>query len=395
MSHRDDDEGPDYGLTVPDLRSAARGRARNTPPPEEDFDRTQFNLPSYPQRGGQRQQPPEQPPPHGSFDLTSVNFTLPPPERHEDEDHLYGRPSSAPQPPQHYPPPSGYAQPPYPPQPYAQQQQYSQQQYPPQQPYAQPQYESPPTRPADAPPEPARRRVPAWAWAGGGLAALLLVTALVAALYFFWPFGSTFTLKVLNAPRGSQVYVDEVRTGVSQADGSINIQSLRAGEQREVRVTHEGYADWRTTVRGERGEVRELRVKLTPLTQEPPKPAESEITKDLEEMGRARVYGINFDTGSDVINPDSRPVLDRIVGTLKQRPGWKLTVEGHTDSTASAAFNQQLSERRALAVKNYLQANGIEASRLSTVGYGASKPISDNGTVIGRALNRRVELIRQ
>ncbi|HYP53259.1 MAG TPA: OmpA family protein [Pyrinomonadaceae bacterium] len=374
MSHRDDEEGPDYGLTVPDLRAAARP-TRHTPPPEEDLDRTSFNLPSYPQRGDRRQ-PPDRPTPPGSFELTSVNFTLPPPERNEDEDLAYGRASSAPQPPQHYPPP-----------PYAPQQQYASQDY------ARPQYESPPARPVAEQPEPARRRVPAWAWVGGALAATLLVAGLAVALYFFWPFGSTFTLRVLNAPRGSQVYVDEVRTGVSQADGSINIQSLRAGEQREVRVAHDGYADWRTTVKGEPGEVRELRVKLTPL--EPPKPAESEITKDLEEMGRARVYGINFDTGSDVIKPDSRPVLDKVVGALRQRPEWKLTIEGHTDSTASAAFNQQLSERRSLAVKNYLQANGIEASRLSTVGYGASKPISDNNTDLGRQLNRRVELIRQ
>ena len=390
MSHRDadDDDRPDYGLTVPDLRAAA-GRARQTPPPDDDMERTNFNLPSYPQRGGPRPPAPEQPPPAGSFELTSVNFTLPPPDADED-DPVYGRPSSAPRQQQPYTPPPAYAPQHYPLPPPTQ--------YLPQQPYAQPQTGAPPphapqTAPAATQAGTNRRRLPPWAWGLGGLAALLLVACLGLALYFFWPFGSTFTLKVLNAPRGSQVYVDEVRTGVSQADGSINVQSLRAGAQREVRVAHEGYADWRTTVTGQPGEVRELRVKLTPL--EPPKPAESEITKDLEEMGRARVYGINFDTGSDVIKPDSRPTLDKVVAALKQRPEWKLTIEGHTDSTASAAFNQQLSERRALAVKNYLQANGVEGARLSTVGYGASKPISDNNTDLGRQLNRRVELIRQ
>jgi outer membrane protein OmpA-like peptidoglycan-associated protein len=72
-----------------------------------------------------------------------------------------------------------------------------------------------------------------------------------------------------------------------------------------------------------------------------------------------------------------------------------LTIEGHTDSTATAAYNQELSQRRAAAVKSYLQAGGIDAARLSTVGHGASRPVSDNDTPVGRALNRRVEFIKK
>ncbi|HEV2763045.1 MAG TPA: OmpA family protein [Pyrinomonadaceae bacterium] len=401
MSNRDDDSG-DFNLTVPDIQPPGRGPRR---PPQDDFERTSFDLPRA-SREPERPAPPT-PPAQGNYDLTAVNFNVPP-GAYDDDDSAQSRPRPA--------PPPSYAPRPYPPQ---QQPQYPQQQLPPlsyqqpqyQQPayppptqyphqeyarqqYAQPQYPAQPqtaVQPAAPQAETRERRVPGWAWGLGGLLAVVLVALLAAALYFFWPFGSTFTLRVLNAPRGSRVYVDDVPTGVSQADGSITVQSLRADEQREVRVTHEGYADWRTMVKGQRGELRELRVKLTPLDQ---KPVADDVEADIESLGRARIY-VNFDTGSDVINPDSRPTLNKLVAVLKKRPDWKLTVEGHTDSTASAAFNQQLSERRAVAVKNYLQANGIEASRLSTVGFGMSKPISDNNTELGRALNRRVELIRQ
>ena len=119
------------------------------------------------------------------------------------------------------------------------------------------------------------------------------------------------------------------------------------------------------------------------------------MTKDLEEFGRARVYGINFDTDSDVIKDESKPTLDKIVAVLKAKPDWKLTIEGHTDLTSTPEHNQQLSERRAVSVRNYLQVAGIDPSRLKTVGYGATKPVASNGTELGRAQNRRVELTKQ
>ena len=80
---------------------------------------------------------------------------------------------------------------------------------------------------------------------------------------------------------------------------------------------------------------------------------------------------------------------------LKAKPDWNITIEGHTDSTSSPEHNQQLSERRAASVKSYLQSAGIDPSRLKTAGYGATKPVTSNDTELGRAQNRRVELIRQ
>jgi outer membrane protein OmpA-like peptidoglycan-associated protein len=121
---------------------------------------------------------------------------------------------------------------------------------------------------------------------------------------------------------------------------------------------------------------------------------EQQIASDLEKFGRSRVYGINFDTDSDHIKDESKPTLDKIVELLKAKPDLKLSIEGHTDSTASAEYNQRLSERRAAAVSAYLVAAGIDGSRLSSVGFGASRPVATNDTALGRAQNRRVELAK-
>lgn len=122
--------------------------------------------------------------------------------------------------------------------------------------------------------------------------------------------------------------------------------------------------------------------------------AQEQITKDLAELGRARIYGINFDSDSDVIKEESKPTLDRIAALLKAKADWKLTIEGHTDSTATPEHNQQLSQRRAEAVKAYLQKAGIDGGRLKAAGLGATRPVASNGTAIGRAQNRRVELVK-
>lgn len=122
---------------------------------------------------------------------------------------------------------------------------------------------------------------------------------------------------------------------------------------------------------------------------------EAQLVKDLEDSGRTRVYGINFDTDSDKIKDESKPTLDKIVSVLKAKPQWKLTIEGHTDSTSTAEHNQALSERRAASVKAYLQAAGIDAARLQTVGFGATRPVASNDNELGRAQNRRVELVKQ
>jgi outer membrane protein OmpA-like peptidoglycan-associated protein len=120
-----------------------------------------------------------------------------------------------------------------------------------------------------------------------------------------------------------------------------------------------------------------------------------ELKKQLNSEGRARVYGILFDLNSATIKAESKPVLEEVLGLLRSEPSWKLIVEGHTDATGNPDFNQKLSLQRADAVMAYLLAAGIEAGRLQTRGFGSTKPVADNASEMGRAQNRRVELVKQ
>lgn len=101
---------------------------------------------------------------------------------------------------------------------------------------------------------------------------------------------------------------------------------------------------------------------------------------------------IHFDTARDSIQPGSFPVLDEVAAVLRGHPELaRIRVEGHTDAVGSAAYNRDLSERRAVAVVRYLVAKGVAAARLEARGYGLERPVASNATAVGRARNRRVE----
>jgi outer membrane protein OmpA-like peptidoglycan-associated protein len=121
----------------------------------------------------------------------------------------------------------------------------------------------------------------------------------------------------------------------------------------------------------------------------------TDLAGTLRTKGSVDVYGLYFDFGSAALRPESNPVLDRIADLLKQDAALKLTIEGHTDNVGDAARNQALSEQRAQAVAAALASRGIAAGRLTPVGRGATHPVADNATPVGRAKNRRVTLVAQ
>jgi len=102
--------------------------------------------------------------------------------------------------------------------------------------------------------------------------------------------------------------------------------------------------------------------------------------------------GVTFAFDKSEIAPQFYPVLDNVSGTLAQYDQTVIEVAGHTDSVGSDSYNQQLSQRRAEAVANYLAARGIVRERMIIVGAGETKPIATNDTDAGRAANRRVEV---
>ncbi len=104
---------------------------------------------------------------------------------------------------------------------------------------------------------------------------------------------------------------------------------------------------------------------------------------------------ITFATGQATINPAFYEILDSIGQTLSKYESTAVLIAGHTDSTGSAEFNQQLSVNRANSVRDALMSRGVIAERLIPTGYGESMPIADNNSETGRQLNRRVEITLQ
>ncbi|WP_432697621.1 OmpA family protein [Marinobacterium sp. YM272] len=101
---------------------------------------------------------------------------------------------------------------------------------------------------------------------------------------------------------------------------------------------------------------------------------------------------ITFATDSSRVDAGFYPVLDSVGKVLMEFEKTQVAVEGYTDSTGSAEYNQQLSERRAVSVAQYLMSIGVDRLRVNAVGYGERNPIADNSSASGRAINRRVEV---
>ncbi|MBD3220462.1 OmpA family protein [bacterium] len=117
-------------------------------------------------------------------------------------------------------------------------------------------------------------------------------------------------------------------------------------------------------------------------------PVVEEIKADLV------LEGVTFRTGSAELTPGSSSTLDEVAGSLKAWPEVRIEVAGYTDSSGPEELNRKLSQERAESVRQYLLLKGIDASRVTAVGYGEENPVADNATREGRAANRRVELKR-
>lgn len=133
----------------------------------------------------------------------------------------------------------------------------------------------------------------------------------------------------------------------------------------------------------------------------PPAPAVAEAVPEQDqgptiETAKAGdtivLHGVNFETAKANLTTNAKTILDGVAEQLLKRPELTLEIGGHTDSVGKDAYNQNLSERRAQAVLDYLVSKGIDASHLTSVGYGEGHPIDTNDTDEGREHNRRVEL---
>lgn len=117
-----------------------------------------------------------------------------------------------------------------------------------------------------------------------------------------------------------------------------------------------------------------------------------QVTRQGDDLILNIPSGINFAYDSADVQPQFRQTLDQVAATLSQYNQTYIDIYGHTDSTGSDAYNQQLSERRARSVADYLSSRGVQPARIATRGYGETQPIASNDTPDGQAANRRVEI---
>jgi len=120
------------------------------------------------------------------------------------------------------------------------------------------------------------------------------------------------------------------------------------------------------------------------------------LSTGLSGSGHVVVNGILFDTGKTDVKPESGPALEQVAKLLKSNPRLKVYVVGHTDNVGALAANMDLSKRRAASVVQMLTTKyGVPAAQLDGIGDGPSAPVASNDAEDGRALNRRVELVKQ
>jgi outer membrane protein OmpA-like peptidoglycan-associated protein len=123
--------------------------------------------------------------------------------------------------------------------------------------------------------------------------------------------------------------------------------------------------------------------------------AATELAQRLDANGRVQAYGVVFDT-QGALDPSSKDAVDEIGALLNQRPHLKLHIVGHSDNVGSPAANREISKRRAHAVCVVLVSEyGISRERLTANGVGSLAPLTSNGSEVGRARNRRIELVVQ
>jgi len=118
----------------------------------------------------------------------------------------------------------------------------------------------------------------------------------------------------------------------------------------------------------------------------------TQVTTQEDRLVVTMSDAVLFDTNSAVLKPASMTTLDQMADVMKRYPDSDILVKGHTDNRGTEQYNQDLSERRAKAVKNYLILRGVAEGRMTAIGFGLTMPVADNATSEGRQKNRRVEI---
>lgn len=185
---------------------------------------------------------------------------------------------------------------------------------------------------------------------------------------------------------GALVFTTDKMSVKTDARGEFTLQDVPTGFE-VLNASANGYADGSAPADiGEGNENPEVIIYLT-------KGKMAQFGNKQVKVGEAiALNNILFDQGKDVIKPESRPELDRVVAFMKSNASAQIELSGHTSSEGDRNFNKSLSYKRVKACKDYIVNAGIAEDRLIAVGYGPDRPVASNETPAGRTQNRRVEM---
>ncbi len=196
--------------------------------------------------------------------------------------------------------------------------------------------------------------------------------------------------RVIDAKTGEAIGQARVIVGrlatETRPDGSFEFANVNVGRN-VVAARHPDYANGSASAEVVPADTVDVTIELD-LRREDVTSLEAELAKS----GTIDLYGIYFDSGKAQFKPSSLSTLRAVLEVLKRAPDRRFRIAGHTDSDGADGYNQDLSERRARTVIEWLVDNGIDARRLDGVGFGEARPAAPNDTESGKALNRRVQL---
>ncbi|MEJ2621619.1 MAG: OmpA family protein [Candidatus Thiodiazotropha sp.] len=200
----------------------------------------------------------------------------------------------------------------------------------------------------------------------------------------------------------SLAYVGAARIEIARAIAARKASGARLEELGEVKNKERLKAREIEIQREQQAKAEALRDKEAALMEREQALAKAEaLRRELEELqamkterGMVMTLGdVLFSSGKTELLPGAMSTIDKLASFLAEYPEKSVLIEGHTDNVGSEAYNLDLSERRALSVKEALVQVGVDAARIDTLGLGESTPITDNATAAGRLKNRRVEIV--
>jgi outer membrane protein OmpA-like peptidoglycan-associated protein len=200
----------------------------------------------------------------------------------------------------------------------------------------------------------------------------------------------------------SLAYVGKTRIEIAKSVAARKAASARLTELGEIKDKERLRAREIEIQLEQQAKTEALREKEAALMERENALAKAEaLRKELEDLqamkterGIVLTLGdVLFSTGKTELLPGAMTTIEKLASFLAEYPDKTLLVEGHTDNVGTDEYNQNLSERRALSVKNALMQAGVDGSRIDTMGLGETQPITDNSTSAGRLKNRRVEIV--